>query len=278
MSDIALREFTASKGQSGVTFEAGLIKGVKVLGRVSKNGHTYTDKALANVVDLIRTKGAVYVDHMDGERRMKERFGKLENARIAPDGVRADLRYLESHAVAAAVKEDFDKGLGLFGLSIDGRGKRVKKGNTHMVEEVSDLKSTDLVSEPATVSSLREQEEMVEAADPFVAAATALLHSATDKDELLTKLGELWDTLKEGGEGGTEEAPEEPAMTQESIKKLVADAVAEALKEQAKPKPNGKYVKPKVKAESSTTPVREQTVTVPDKVEDRINWMRGYDD
>lgn len=266
MSKIRLTEWT---GTGKVTCEQGVFRNAMVCGRVSKNGRVYTDAALNDLAKLIESKDSVYVDHQDGERTVRSRFGKVKNPRVVPEGLRGDLHYLESHPVAQSVKEDFERDLGCFGLSVDawGTGTRTDNQGRRVVEQVTDLKSTDLVSEAATVRSLREQEDMTDdtpAEDPFKAAVMGLLDTEMTKDDFLTKVGELWDTLRsgDGASAESQETSEQPIA--EQFRNIVKEEIALALREQVKPR---KYVQPRAE---QPVALREQKQTT----EQLIGWLR----
>lgn len=140
---------------SRVDREAGVIKGVKLLGWTSQNGRTYdpagVDPAMyeGRAVNFNHHKGA-------GDRSVYDRFGRIANAVKRQDGLYGDLEYLRSHPYAESVAEAAERMPNVYGLSHTARGveKRSLSGNT--VEKVESVQSVDLVGDPATVAGLYE--------------------------------------------------------------------------------------------------------------------------
>ena len=168
-----LVEFTES--DTPAKLEDGIIRDVLIHGSVSRNRRRYDAKAMADVARL--SEGiAVYCDHpssIDRDRKGRaagDRFGILRDVRLVESAgkhqVRGDLHHLQSHPLSERVGEDLRRGLNLFGLSLlaDGSG-RSEKGTT-IVESVESLKEIDLVTNPATAVSLREQAEEATADPP----------------------------------------------------------------------------------------------------------------
>lgn len=167
--------------------EAGIIPHVKVLGRESKNGRTYSDRALDDAAKLY--EGAeVNVDHPDRkqpdrERGVMEGYGVLKNTKRESDGVYADLHYLKSHGSASVIVERVERGFPI-GLSHNADGKVNQRGKKTMVESIHRVHSVDLVRNPATNKNLFESEnrtmektvrEILEAEFPGKTAGCKLL-------------------------------------------------------------------------------------------------------
>lgn len=141
--------------------EAGIIRGVKALGRESSNGRTYTDKALQDFVRLCEGLG-VYVDHdreNPVERSVRDKIGYLTNPVLKSDGIYADLVYLKSHPVAAQLVEIAERMPGQLGLSQHAFGETVVRGGKVIVELIERIESVDLVTRPATTGGLFESQE-----------------------------------------------------------------------------------------------------------------------
>lgn len=161
--------------------EAGIIFGVKVLGRFSKNRYTPeaeggTEYSLPCMEDAVRRQlyeGAhVNEDHPRDrsrpgvERDADDGLGVLRNARVetgrdGEPGIYADFHYLRSKQLCESVCEDVERGLGVFGLShnaaaakerFDRAAKRV------VVESLALVRGVDLVRKPATNKNLWESE------------------------------------------------------------------------------------------------------------------------
>lgn len=145
--------------------DAGIIKGIKVIGEKSKNGMIYpesTRRAAHALIEGIR----VNVDHNSKGKQAEDvplarRLGKLINVREAEGGTFADLRYFKSHPISAVLVEaaQHPEMSDLMGLSINGSGAGKKTKDGTLVESISRLRSVDLVSDPAAVLGLREAED-----------------------------------------------------------------------------------------------------------------------
>jgi len=140
--------------------EAGVIRGVKVLGYISKNGREYSDKAMDDGVKLYEGL-RVNVDHPDrknpkAERQFIEGFGELRNVRKEPSGVFADMHFKKSHPSAELVCESAERFPKQFGLSHNAEGEVVKRGGKPIVESLVRAESVDIVGKPATNEGLFE--------------------------------------------------------------------------------------------------------------------------
>jgi hypothetical protein len=100
-----LREFVDSRGVAiRVDREAGVIRGVKVLGLKSRNGRTYLPDALVQAAALY--EGAkVNVNHAKtspfGPRDYQDRIGAIRNVQSRRDeGLFADFHFNPKHALA----------------------------------------------------------------------------------------------------------------------------------------------------------------------------------
>src|SRR5262245_41653656 len=119
-----LYEAARAGGAPRVDREAGVVYGVKVLGRTSKNGDEYGADSLS--LDLIEGKNAGSKHrHRGQEADVERRFGQVRGAVRRADGWYADLHCLTTHPMTARVMEAASKMPGLFGLSILGDGKKV---------------------------------------------------------------------------------------------------------------------------------------------------------
>lgn len=147
-------------GKLTVDREAGVIRNVKVLGWVSENKRRYLPEAGRQALSLYEDV-KVFLNHPSKPQQTRvtdDAFGKLKNARWTSEGVYADLLYLESHPMAERVCEDAEKGLAIFGLShnADGDTSIDKATGETIVHRILEVRSVDLVTDPATVSSLAE--------------------------------------------------------------------------------------------------------------------------
>jgi len=158
-----LREIQTADGAE-VDREAGVIRGVKVLGYESLNDRTYERAAVKKAIPMYEGI-RVNIDHNDKQnpskdRRVADRFGRLVNIHETKTGLVGDLEYLKSHRLAEQTTEVADRMPEMLGLSHNAEGRtRRDKGRT-IVEEITRVRSVDLVSDPATTRSLFESEDM----------------------------------------------------------------------------------------------------------------------
>lgn len=135
------------------------IQNVALLGRESRNGRTYSDRAMDDAARLY--EGArIYLDH---PRRSEERetrsvrdlVGKVVSARVTGDRVRGDVHLLDSQEGrrVLALAEQFPD---LVGMSHRAKGRVARTNGQEIVEELTAVESVDLVTEPASTGGLRE--------------------------------------------------------------------------------------------------------------------------
>lgn len=139
--------------------QAGMIRNCKVLGGKSLNGRTYSDSVMREAVSLY--EGAkVNLNHDLGPRNFEDRFGRLTKTRfVEGDGIRADLQFNIHHPAAKPfiwwAKND-PRGIGL-SHQVFGRSSRQDDG-TEMVEKIEEVRSVDIVADPATTNGLFESQ------------------------------------------------------------------------------------------------------------------------
>jgi len=174
-----LQEFVSSQGVSlRVNREAGRIHGVKVLGRISRNGRQYTAESLRQAVGLYEGV-RVNVDHRDpdGKRSYRDRLGRLEGVQVREDGLFADLVFNPKHALAEQLLWDAEHSPENVGLSHDARGRTVRRNGVMTVEAIEAVRSVDLVADPATTRGLFEDQSTA------TATADASTDGSGDKDD-----------------------------------------------------------------------------------------------
>lgn len=139
--------------------ESMVVRGVKILGRESKNGRTYSDRAMESL-ERLYDGIAVNVDHdrnsPGGERKMAEGVGILRGVRKQADGIYGDFHYLANHRDIPLILERAERMPESFGLSHVASGRVVRKNGKLIVEDVEEVRSVDIVREPATTQGLFE--------------------------------------------------------------------------------------------------------------------------
>lgn len=165
MSRISEQFFTEGFTEDRIDEAAGVIKRVRILGKESKNGRTYSKAAMQTGRGLY--EGAeVNIDHARDEptsRDFAEGFGEIRAVTYQEKGddywLEGDLHYLKSHPMAPRVVERARRFPEKVGLShvIDGTSNRVN-GKTN-VESIDSVISVDVVTRPATNKSFFESED-----------------------------------------------------------------------------------------------------------------------
>lgn len=155
---------------------AGVIHGVKILGRFSRNSHgahgvtkgtEYSTNAMRDAIPLYEGSDVI-VDHPDrnqlnNNRSSRDVFGKIRNVRLESDELRGDLHYLKSDPFSAKVIEDVKRRLGVFGLSHNAASGRERvEGGRLIIESIDLVRSVDLVRKPATNRNLWESDMSTE--------------------------------------------------------------------------------------------------------------------
>ncbi len=142
---------------------AGVIRGVKIIGRDSKNGRTYPPEVLERARGLYEGAG-VFINHVDaksgvgGNRDYRDRIGVLRGVRVDGSGLRGDLHFNPKHPLAEQLVWDAEHAPGNVGLSHVAKLKfaRTKHNGMQVVEEIEAVRSVDLVTSPATTDGLFE--------------------------------------------------------------------------------------------------------------------------
>jgi hypothetical protein len=156
---VALREdVTRVPGPLQVDRDKGIIYSVKILGWESDNGRRYLPEAGQKAVPLYEGS-KVFLDHPEKRQATRDdddAFGRLHNVHWEEDGVYGDLHFFKSHPMAARVCEDVERGLGVFGMSHNAQGEGETVDGVFVIQRIVEVRSVDLVSEPATVKNLWE--------------------------------------------------------------------------------------------------------------------------
>lgn len=156
-----LRE--SQNGFDRIDTKAGIIYGVKVLGAKSKNGRIYEDSAMRRAVPMYEGV-SVNLNHIRNdpntksytERPIQDRWGVLKNARFEDGSIYADLHYLKSHPATPQLVEAAARFPETFGLSHDAGGDEQMIDGERRVVELYEVRSVDVVADPATNAGLFE--------------------------------------------------------------------------------------------------------------------------
>ncbi|MEX2142486.1 MAG: hypothetical protein WD894_24750 [Pirellulales bacterium] len=156
-----LQEFCSSRGVAlRIDRDAGLLRGVKLLGLASKNGREYPETTLARAASLY--EGAkVNLNHPKGHplapRDYQDRLGTIRNVAARPgEGLFGDLQFNPKHALAEQLLWDAEHAPENVGFSHNVQARTGKRGDQTIVEEILAVQSVDLVADPATTRGLFE--------------------------------------------------------------------------------------------------------------------------
>ena len=259
----AFQEYADNRGQAlRVDREAGVIRGVKLLGRESKRGREYPPATMAKALHLY--EGAkVNVDHVPPgtTRSYRDRLGVIRNAQLKEDGIFADFHFNPKHALAEQIAWDAEHAPEKLGFSHDTRGSSSSRGGKVVVESIDSVVSVDLVANPATTSSLFESADgsnladvaaadqageklnaICKAATQRIASEATMGNAASRKAALLRLLGE-WQAAIEAVDVGaeTKESADHGAPLAARIARFTGERVpASALQEEQPAEPAGK--------------------------------------
>jgi hypothetical protein len=156
-----LREFVDSRGVAvRVDRNAGVIRGVKVLGLQSRNGRTYLPEALTQAAALY--EGAkVNVNHAKSSpfapRDYQDRIGVIRNVQSRDgEGLFADFHFNPKHALSEQLLWDAEHAPENVGFSHNVQARTSRRGEQIVVEAILGVESVDLVADPATTQGLFE--------------------------------------------------------------------------------------------------------------------------
>lgn len=220
------------EGALAIDREAGEIRGVKLVGLESLNGRSYSPAALRKAIGLY--EGAkVNVNHPDkgpaSPRDYRDRLGSIHGVEYregASPGLYGTLRYNPKHAIAEQLLWDAQNNPGVVGFSHNAEGRSSRAGGKVVVEEITKVRSVDLVADPATTISLRESVEAMTVAE--------LLESRkTDESPLRPLLEAFMAAMPTAGDAPVPPMPSQPEgePAPSGIREALVAAIAAAAKE-----------------------------------------------
>ncbi len=143
--------------------DAGVITGVRILGPRSVNNRRYLPEAIRKAMPLYEGIQVNYNhpprNQPNADRTIDDRAGWLKNVHEVEGGLSGDLHLLKEDVRAPKIFECAERNARLLGLSHNAEGKTRRENGTTLVEEITDVRSVDLVSDPASTKSLFEQKE-----------------------------------------------------------------------------------------------------------------------
>jgi hypothetical protein len=156
-----LQEYADSGGVAvEVDRQAGVIRGVKILGLQSRNARTYLPEALEQAVTLYE-RAKVNVNHPKGcpnaPRDYQDRIGVIRGAVVRPgEGLFGDLHFNPKHALAEQLIWDAEHLPENVGFSHNVEARTSRSGDQVVIEAILRVQSVDLVADPATTRGLFE--------------------------------------------------------------------------------------------------------------------------
>ena len=160
----ALQEFVDSSAATlRVDRRQGVLRGVKLIGLMSRNGRKYKPEALIEAKSLY--EGAkVNVNHPKGgplsPRDYQDRLGVIrEVAFRAGEGLFGDLHFNPKHPLAEQLVWDAEHNPRNVGVSHNVMARVSKEGEQTLVEAITHVQSVDLVADPAATQGLYEHSE-----------------------------------------------------------------------------------------------------------------------
>lgn len=175
----ALQEFVDSRGLSlRVDRQRGVLRGVKLIGLVSRNGRRYRDSALAEARGLYE-EAKVNVNHpKDGPlapRDYQDRLGVIRGVEFREgEGLFGDFHFNPKHPLAEQLAWDAEHNPRNVGFSHNVVARLSREGDVAVVEEITRVQSVDLVADPAATRGLYEQTDGAERWDDLTVATLEL--------------------------------------------------------------------------------------------------------
>ncbi len=266
--------------------EAGVVRGVKLLGLASRNGRRYREAALAEAVALY--EGAkVNINHPKGHplspRDYQDRLGMVRSVEFrAGEGLFGDLHFNPRHALSEQLIWDAEHAPQNVGMSHNVLARTSQSGDETVVEAITKVQSIDLVADPATTSGLFEHaaDQAHEGRErrPFAWDALAL-------DELRRHRPDLVREIEESASAELESLRREldTAAAREALEKRRA-RIAQLLEEHELPPPGaaGESISPLVSERFMQTlvsaPDDETLVRLVEERAQLVRWARSLAD
>jgi hypothetical protein len=163
---VILREWASSRAAQ-IDRENGVLKHVKILGLESVNNtdglkRRYSIEAIKQAAPLYEGK-AVNADHpahAGDTRSVHDRFGWFENISVEAAGLYGDFHVVNpSTELAESLFRAAESKPDLFGFSHNSLGEGEEVNGEFVIRRITEVKSVDLVAEPATTKSLFESEQ-----------------------------------------------------------------------------------------------------------------------
>ncbi|QDT01271.1 hypothetical protein [Adhaeretor mobilis] len=177
-----ISEYVDSRGvRLRVDAAGGVLRGVKLIGRHSKNGREYRESTLRQAAALYE-EAKVNVNHPAGgtlvPRDYRDRLGVIRDVQYVgagteQSGLFGDLHFNPKHPLAEQLVWDAQHNPRNVGFSHNVLARLTREDSQTVVEEITHVRSVDLVADPATTHGLFEsQADPQEASDAASSVAT----------------------------------------------------------------------------------------------------------
>ncbi|MDO4574041.1 MAG: hypothetical protein Q4D98_02380 [Planctomycetia bacterium] len=191
-----LVEYVQADGE-GVSLERenGILRNVKILGLVSRNGRRYPSETLREAVSLYE-EAKVNVDHPRGNplapRDYRDRLGNIRNVTFHEnEGLFADLHFNPRHDLAEQLAWDAEHAPGNVGFSHNIRALTENANDGLVVKKILTVQSVDLVADPATTSGLFESENPLAKEVATLREEVATLRKRLKESVVVKRISEL---------------------------------------------------------------------------------------
>jgi len=228
-----IRETAILDGGS-VDESAPVIRRVKILGWESKNRRQYLKESVQSEQYGDRVINLNHPDGPNKQRQVQDRFGWFESVVKDDSGIWGDLHYNPEHPYAKQFAWLAKNKPSLVGLSHDAIGTGKTKDGVFVVEKVIEVKSVDLVADPATTKGLFESHMDPELTQDGADESSIAQHigelivkickdSETDPKEKRKKVLKALKLLDDGEKGEVEESEEEEGGAEDAERSEAED-------------------------------------------------------
>lgn len=225
-----LSEQSLFERTGAVDREAGVVPGVKLLGLTSRNGRRYSESAVRKAAGLYEGT-SVYLNHCKpGQTRdVRDLAGNIRNVQFLEGrGLFGDVHYLKGDPSGEKLALLAEGNLRNVGMSHDADGTVKRRGSENVVEEITEVNSVDVVHNPATTRSFKEQ-AMTTTLGKLIESA-GYSHSPAKLLEMMPELAASPDEAVEAPEVAEGESGPDPI---EAVAAALAAKVADAIKDPA---------------------------------------------
>ena len=158
-----VRDRGEALAEATVDRKSNVIQNVTLLGKHSRNGRTYSDKALEDAVRLYEN-APFFLDHptdremrdRKGTRSVLDLAGRIRNPRRVGDMIRGTIEVLDVQPAKNLIFALAEQMPGAAGNSHRVLGRVTREGDTEVVEGLDKVFAVELVTDPATTSGLFE--------------------------------------------------------------------------------------------------------------------------